>query len=160
MSKCSRISGRAVHPWTSCETRALGDFLVSALVESILQVLERRVLQGVFQVLHGVLRDVGQTQIVVIAATLPGSAFGFRETLMSNFKSVVLPAPFNPTSAAREFCVIFTVAPLRIFLDVPGYPNDTSFMYMTTLARDLTPSKSPGSGKRIGLMCDGWFSPI
>mmetsp|Transcript_26805 Transcript_26805/g.65683 ORF Transcript_26805/g.65683 Transcript_26805/m.65683 type:complete len:201 (-) Transcript_26805:2593-3195(-) len=69
------------------------------------------------------------------------------------FISVVLPAPFNPTSAAREPCVIFTLAAVRMHLSVPGYLKDTSFMYMITFWRDLTPSSGPGSGKRMGLMC-------
>ena len=44
---------------------ALGDFFIATIVEAVLQVLQRRVLQRLFQVLHGVLRDVGQSQVVV-----------------------------------------------------------------------------------------------
>ena len=74
--------------------------------------------------------------------------------------SVVFPAPFRPMSAARESCVIFTFAADKICFVVPGYVNDTSFMYITHLERDFTPSRDPGSGNRIGLMCAGWSSPM
>ena len=74
---------------------------------------------------------------------------------MRSFISVVFPAPLRPTKAAREFCVIFTFAAERICFVVPGYVNDTFFMYMMTFILDLTPSKDPGSGNRIGLMCEG-----
>ena len=79
---------------------------------------------------------------------------------MRSFISVVLPAPLAPMSAARESCVIFTLAFVRIFLSVPGYVNARSFMYITHLFLDLTPSRLPGSGNRMGLMCFGWSSPM
>ena len=58
---------------------------------------------------------------------------------INSFISVVLPAPLRPTSAARDPCVILTFAAVRMYLSVPGYLNDTSFMYIITFCRDLTP---------------------
>mmetsp|Transcript_26805 Transcript_26805/g.65681 ORF Transcript_26805/g.65681 Transcript_26805/m.65681 type:complete len:967 (-) Transcript_26805:374-3274(-) len=46
--------------------RPLGDLLVAAQVETVLEVLQRGVLDGLLEMVHGVLGDVRQPQVVVL----------------------------------------------------------------------------------------------
>ena len=46
--------------------RPLGDLLVAAQVEAVLQVLQRRVFDALLEVVHGVLRDVREAQVMVL----------------------------------------------------------------------------------------------